>query len=142
MSRPEVWLRRFMANVAAEDGCWIWQGRTNQGYGVYGGRVAHREAYKRIIGPIPDGLELDHLCLRPACVNPAHLEPVTRAENARRRAANRTHCKNGHEYTPENTRFYSDRGWKVRACRACDVQRTAAYEERRRQGRPVVEVTP
>lgn len=80
-----------------EAGCWIWQRSLDRaGYGVFGrpsrydpGRrvyLAHRWVYEEMIGPIPEGLELDHLCRVPACVNPDHLEPVTRAENVQRGA--------------------------------------------------------
>jgi transcriptional regulator with XRE-family HTH domain len=74
----------------SEDGCWIWRGRINQaGYGeikVPGGRrlKAHRATYEHHVGPIPDGLDLDHLCRVRPCVNPAHMEPVTRRENIQR----------------------------------------------------------
>lgn len=74
------------------DGCWTWTGKKgSKGYGLVhvdsaSGRQqqAHRAAYELVVGPIPDGLELDHLCRVRVCVNPAHLEPVTRAENMRR----------------------------------------------------------
>lgn len=77
--------------VDANTGCWNWQGtRTSNGYGQLRRdgktRVAHRVYYERARGPVPEGLELDHLCRNRACVNPAHLEPVTRLENALRGA--------------------------------------------------------
>lgn len=83
---------RFWARVLKTDTCWLWQGATagrwNLRYGQtrWAGRVAmaHRVAYELLVGAIPDGLQIDHLCRNPLCVNPAHLEPVTNAENARR----------------------------------------------------------
>lgn len=68
--------------------CWIWRGFKVKGYGrvaVHGRKVvAHRAVYEEVVGPIPDGYVVDHLCEQPACVNPEHLEPVTRLENCRR----------------------------------------------------------
>lgn len=97
------------------DGCWIWQrSKQNQGYGMttMDGKkmLAHRVSYIFAKGEIPDGKKLDHLCRTPACINPDHLEPVTQRENILRSPSStcavnhrKTHCKNGHEYTPENT---------------------------------------
>lgn len=78
--------------IASASGCWLWQGHLDRhGYGTIciDGRTsgAHRVAYAAWRGPIPVGLEIDHLCREPRCVNPEHLEPVTRLENMRRRAA-------------------------------------------------------
>lgn len=110
---------RFWAKVlrAGENDCWEWQGyRRPSGHGTFrvGGKGsspvhAHRVAYALSVGPIPDGLHLDHLCRNPGCVNPAHMERVTLVENTRRGLsptavnARKTHCKRGHEFTPENT---------------------------------------
>lgn len=112
-----------------EGGCWVWTGAmSEQGYGITwaGHRTikAHRYVYEFAVGPVPEGMDLDHLCRCRACVNPAHLEPVTRSENLRRghAAAPRplpTHCKRGHAYDEANT--YTWRG--RRNCRACHALR-------------------
>ena len=127
MSGLAPWLHAFLRFVQRDEDCWMWTGETHQGYGKYGGRVAHREAYKRLIGEIPVGLELDHLCRRPGCVNPLHLQPVSHAENRRRRYIAQTHCKHGHEFTPENTRVRNG----SRHCRACQREATRRYKARR-----------
>jgi HNH endonuclease len=82
---------RFWELVSPEptSGCWLWTGKTWNGYGkfIVGGRTmaAHRYAYELFSGPIPDGLELDHVCRVRSCVNPAHLEACTHRENTNRR---------------------------------------------------------
>lgn len=82
---------RFWNWVVVTEGCWFWIGAANpKGYGRFGGgdhktRVAHRFAYEMLVGPIPSGFTLDHLCCVRACVKPEDLEPVTHAENVRRR---------------------------------------------------------
>lgn len=132
---------RFMAQVRKQDdGCWIWYGpRKHQPDGQqYGsthheGRTisAHRLAWMLFRGPIPEGLEIDHLCRVTRCVNPDHLEPVTHRENVLRGQglaainARKTHCIRGHEFTPENTIVHC--GGK-RACRTCVY---AAYKANR-----------
>lgn len=104
-------------------GCLLWTGSLDgHGYGQIldkprkqGGRLVmvHRVAYETWVGPIPEGLVLDHLCRVPRCCNPYHLEAVTQAENMRR--ARKTHCKRGHEYTPETSRPTKD----SRVCLLC-----------------------
>lgn len=136
-ARPRLRGRElFWSKVNKTEGCWIWTGyRQPEGYGRVdaktkltssGTRLAHRIAYELLVGPIPDGLHLDHLCRIPACVNPDHLEPVTSAENTRRglHGELRTECKRGHELTPENTRIRASDN--SRKCRQCDREDAAA----------------
>lgn len=129
--------RRFWAKVDKSGDHWIWTGTLNEnGYGRYHRHLAHRLAYILMHGAIPDDLQLDHLCRITACVNPAHLEPVTNRENvvrgygpninaARQRAI--THCPRGHEYTVENTRLDKAGRRNCRACSRLRRQDPAAY---------------
>lgn len=125
--------QRFWRFVSPEpmSGCYLWMGADNQvGYGqmtINGRRVlAHRLSYEMYKGPIPDGLELDHKCRVRCCVNPDHLEPVTRRENVMRGQsptrfnAEKTHCKRGHEFTIENTKIEPP---NHRSCRTCIRER-------------------
>lgn len=122
----------MMVTTFTEDaatGCWIWSGRVHQRYGQAShGRVAHRLVYEQRRGPIPEGMELDHTCRNTLCVNPDHLEPVTRAENVRRRYADYDHCASGHPYTPENT-YRRPSGH--RDCRVCIREGVHRYQKRK-----------
>ena len=111
-----------------ETGCWEWTAsRTNGGYGAVRmpglANVAHRALYILLVGGVPEGLHLDHLCRNKLCVNPDHLEPVTQQENNRRAGAAKTHCAQSHEYTEANT--YRRRNGS-RDCRACNRARSNA----------------
>jgi len=139
MTRAE----RFDAKVEPEPntGCWLWSGAdSGKGYGKFwdGERLtlAHRYAYERHVGPIPDGLQIDHLCRVRCCVNPDHLEAVTQQENVRRGEAgkylsDRSHCQRGHAYDAFNT--IRERGRRV--CRSCK----RAWERGRRARQRVEE---
>lgn len=130
---PTPIAERVWPNVEFTDGCWLWNGhRDSHGYGqigVTGGRtktlLVHRWTYEYVIGAIPDGLELDHLCRTPSCVNPWHLEPVTHVENLRR--TRRDVCSRGHPFSEEG-------GSRTRrVCRICATRRNREYRSRRNE---------
>ena len=130
---------RFWAKVEFTDTCWLWRGATiPRGYGRFFSEkrclvLAHRWAYEFCVGPIPDGLQIDHLCRVRLCVRPDHLEPVTRIENLRRGWRLITSCPQGHPYDEENTRHYKG----SRFCRACDrLRRPPAHSKGKGHGYP------
>jgi hypothetical protein len=129
---------RFWPKVDKTDGCWLWTAATNEfGYGIFridGRNVrAHRWAYEDLVGPIPKGLVLDHLCRTPACVRPDHLEPVTQKVNSERGAPGgrvwrslKTHCPAGHPYEGDNLYVYDGK----RFCKACRAEAWARWRSR------------
>lgn len=137
---------KFWANVDRSDPsvCWEWTGtRSAKGYGVFSGVRAHRAAYELLVGPIPAGLTIDHLCRNRACINPAHLEPVTNRENILRGEspsaihARASHCPKGHQYDGANT-WTDRRGWRTcrecrrdRPCPICGVRMVRGWKMRR-----------
>lgn len=156
-TRPPI--ERFVEKVVvAPSGCHEWTAyRGNGGYGRFyldgRGALAHRWAYEHYRGPIPEGLQIDHLCRNRRCVNPDHLEPVTASENvlrgsvreaAQARSARITHCPKGHEYTEENT-YMTGGGRSCWTCkranrrqhyldnRAAYIARSKAQRERARK---------
>jgi hypothetical protein len=123
--------QRFWEKVEKADGCWLWTGGLLKGgYGQYSlerkCRQAHRLSYEMLVGRIPAGMVIDHLCREPRCVNPEHLEVVTRGENVARGGgptaenARKTECRNGHPLAPGNL-VPNKQGWRV--CRACRANR-------------------
>lgn len=121
------------------NGCWRWEGYSVRGYGrvSYHGktRIAHRLIYQLLGGIIPVGLQLDHLCRTPACVNPTHLRPVTARENTMaplsraitKANAEKTHCPKGHPYSGKNLHI---RPLGHRGCRKCGVARSTRFAAR------------
>lgn len=130
-------LDRLANKFLVGDGCWEWLGTPSTPYGsiMIGGRStpAHRVVYELLSGPIPPGLELDHLCRNTRCVRPAHLEPVTHQENARRGKQGvlrepLSACPHGHLLDEVNT-YVSPQGW--RRCRRCRCLRQRRYVQRK-----------
>lgn len=125
-----------------KSGCWVWTGSKRRGKYVKGksverlrgelrmggvsgkNRLAHIVSYEHFVGPVPEGMELDHHCHNTLCVNPDHLEPVTHTVNMQRRMdSGLPHCKHGHLYTPETT-YINIRG--RRECKVCIKARNVA----------------
>ena len=157
---------RFWESVdktSSAEGCWLWTGSVHpSGYATFfvnGGsprlQKAHRYMYALVVGPIPEGTEVDHTChtkdcptpgfgdIHRRCVNPSHLEAVTRSVNITRGQSPEithdyyqrevTHCPHGHEYTFENTRIEMRGEYATRHCRACNRRRRHEFLAKRRE---------
>lgn len=135
----------FWRNVIKTDSCWEWQ-RSCDGFGygqlsVHGRHMrAHTFSFELTHGPVQKGLCIMHSCDNPKCVNPSHLSLGTQRDNLRDMAAKgrsgaqkRTHCRNGHEYSFENTKFYKARGSKVRVCCICLAVNIAKSDAKRKE---------
>jgi len=133
------WPETFWALVdrRGPDECWRWLG----GLKKDGYSAGHRTAYELLVGPIPEGLEIDHLCRVRACCNPKHMEPVTHAVNVQRGDHTatqdnlgayqrvKTHCPQGHPYSGPNLKI----GWKgARVCRICELEKSRRWQARNR----------
>jgi hypothetical protein len=131
-------------------GCWTWTGAINEdGYGIFCKRTAHRYSYTQFKGPIPKGLEIDHLCSNRKCINPAHLEAVTHKENIQRSWSRgkcehfknrlgeikkaKTHCPQGHPYSGENLTI--DKSSNARRCIICEQAKFKRYQEKQKAKR-------
>ena len=135
-------VQRFWSKIEFTDACWLWTaGLFANGYGAFRSGTkhvkVHRYAYEFCVGPIPEGLDLDHLChnedqscaggptcLHRSCVHPGHLEPATRSENCRRgntglNHSSKTECPQGHPYDEQNTAIYNGH----RYCKTCQRER-------------------
>lgn len=133
---------RLLSRVSQPEGlsgCWIYTGYLSpDGYGEIGNEdgdghtLTHRVAYSHFKGPIPDGLQIDHLCRNRSCCNPDHLEAVTRRENILRgespfaNNAKKTHCVNGHPLNEKNT--YRRRDRETRECKQCRSDAVRRYQ--------------
>lgn len=121
MPRWNALADRFWPKVEKTDGCWLWRGGLKaDGYGLHHATGAHRISYQLLVGDIPAGLTVDHLCRNRVCVNPSHMELVTHAENCARAARSRKRCRQGHLYGEDNVRMeIQGNGPPKRRCLAC-----------------------
>ena len=139
MKPPSSLPQRIQAKVAVDSSCWQWKACIlDTGYGQVRAdgksRLAHRVIYEALIGPIPSGLTIDHLCRNRSCVNPEHMEIVTQRTNTLRgvgasaRNAIKSHCIHGHPFEAENLRIRPDGS---RECRECANERNRRYRRER-----------
>lgn len=149
-SKPKVSdAERFWPSVQKRsEGCWLWTaGRIGNGYGIFRRKLVHRVSWTLTNGPIPEGMFVCHHCDTPLCVNPAHLFLGTHQDNmrdmrqkgrAQHANALKTHCKYGHEFTPENTGTWFKGKRRCKTCKAALTKRwvaTSGYNEKRQARR-------
>jgi len=144
----------FWAKVDFTNTCWVWTAcKDARGYGRFGvdrsNKKAHRLSYELLIGPIPEGTEIDHVCRNKSCINPDHLEAVTHRENVLRgespsaKCAVVTHCAKGHEFTPENNYPYLMKNGRYRRrCKQCHLADGIKRRQRRKAEKILDSVTP
>ena len=145
--RFEIWVDKHGPIKKLKLGrCWLWQGALDsRGYGRLKdddgwSDMAHRWSYKHFVGPIPEDLVLDHLCVNPPCVNPRHLEPVTHHANILDRGVTnaahlnslKTYCNNGHPLSGSNIYLTKNRWGVARTCKICHNARVARYHAKMR----------
>lgn len=128
---------RFWSKVDKTDTCWLWtRAKNNRGYGLFriGSRpgklyLVHRLAYEWLVGPIPDGMTIDHVwkkgCRSSLCVNPEHLEAVSKSENNHRKKDKSVTCSGGHIY---DWIYIRSNGWRERRCSTCNGKPYGNYE--------------
>lgn len=142
---PEAWvgdpIKRLMSRVTkSKDSCWVWNGALVRGYGVINvdGKTeyVHRVVYEAEVGKLVKGITLDHICRNPRCVNPAHLEPVSRSENIRRMnsAIPRDRCRKGHRYSE----FGKTKNGNCLKCYEASAKKRAPSDRDVRPYRPLV----
>lgn len=149
LSSFERFQRQIWPRIKVTDNlCWEWRGGTNNhGYGRFSishkkRALVHRFVYL-VFRPIPEGLTLDHLCRKPNCCNPAHLEPVTQRINILRgnapsaMHARKTHCPKGHPYSGENLRFIVKGNGLGRYCRECNAAHGRTYKANKKAADPM-----
>lgn len=142
-------LEKIRDNIMVDpnSGCWLFTGgldkcgysKLSGGKDIPGESLGHRMSYLIFKGPIPDGTEIDHKCRVRSCINPAHLQAVSHAKNVsladyktNHRNGVKTHCKRGHEFTPENTMVNRHGSYSTRKCRACTSERQRRSYERKK----------
>lgn len=143
MASPEHTIQSMFERTSPEpnSGCWLWLGHLNHGgYARVSFRGKGRQAHRVILWlmgrSIESGQEVDHLCKNPSCINPDHLEVVSRRVNIERSNGItklntlKTHCPKGHPYTKDNLRAFGKRPW--RGCKACHRERETIRREQRK----------